>query len=414
MANLTEIRALLQRYSAGKLSPDEEDLLVSWINDPEKEDTIQEILAHLILENEVHAAGSAADNEARSATVLAVDKGMGEALRPVHHMHFLRKWSWAAASIIVLLGIGAYLWNANKKNNGTSVLPVNAGEIRPGKDGAILTLADGTQVVLDSLGNGVIASQNGAKAVLKDGGLTYDPTGNTTGETVYNTMSTPKGRQFHVTLPDGTQVWLNSASSISYPTVFAGGERMVSASGEAYFEVAKNAKMPFKVNVNNKAEVKVLGTHFNMNAYDNEESITTTLLEGSVTVTVASDRPQAILKPGQQAQIFVGQKTRQGMSNKPADAATASGKIKVIDNADIDKVMAWKNGFFNFEGATLEEVMRQLERWYDIDVVYEKNIPDIEFGGKLTKDISLTGLLNALERSDVNFRIEGRKLTVLP
>lgn len=330
----------------------------------------------------------------------------------VHRVHFLRKWGWAAASAIILLGIGAYLWTANKKNNGPAVVVGNSSEIQPGKEGAILTLANGKQVVLDSLGNGVIASQNGAQAVLKNGALTYDPVGSASGELAYNTMTTPKGRQFLVTLPDGTKVWLNAASSIHYPTVFSGSERKVTVTGEAYFEVAKNARMPFRVNVNGKAEVEVLGTHFNVNAYEDESTINTTLLVGSVRVAspagqksqpgIDGDRP-VTLRPGQQAQIAnarVGQKAQPG--------------IKVISNTDIDKVMAWKNGLFYFEGATLAEIMRQVERWYDIEVVYEKEIPNIEFEGKMTKGVSLSGLLMALESSDVHFRIEGRKLIVLP
>ncbi len=300
--------------------------------------------------------------------------------------------SWAAASIILLLAAGAYFWTANKTP--TDITAKNA-VISPGKQGAILTLADGSQVVLDSLSNGVIAKQKGVSIMLTNGQLTYAPTENGSGEIVFNTISTPRGRQFQVTLPDGTQVWLNTASSIRYPTAFASTERKVEVTGEAYFEVAKNTAMPFRVTVNNKAEINVLGTHFNVNAYENEKAIATTLLEGSVRVVqYEAASKNVILQPGQQALI-----------------AAAPG-IKVIEKANIDKVIAWKNGLFYFEGTSLAEIMRQLERWYDIEVVYEKVIPDIEFEGEITKDVSLNGLLTMLGKTELHFRIEGRKLIV--
>lgn len=300
----------------------------------------------------------------------------------------LRRY-WAAASIVFVLCMGTYLWfQHNREQKGTDTYTQLSSDIKPGKAGAILTLADGTQLVLDSLGNGVVATQNGAAAVLKNGQLSYERSGKDQGEVVYNTMSTPRGRQFHVTLPDATVVWLNAASSIRFPTVFKGAERRVEVVGEAYFEVAKNEKIPFRVSVNGRAEIEVLGTHFNVDAYDNNKALKTTLLEGSVKVN------GTVIKPGEQALI--------------------TNALRVIKNADLSKVMAWKNGLFNFEGATLEEVMQQLERWYDIEVVYEKGIPDIAFGGEMTKNISLDGLLLALEKSDIHFRLEGRKLIVLP
>jgi hypothetical protein len=274
-------------------------------------------------------------------------------------------------------------------------------DIAPGKNGAVLTLADGTQVVLDSLHNGVIANQKGGQVLLKEGKLAYEPDGS--GEVAYNTMTTPKGRQFQVTLPDGTKVWLNAASAVTYPTVFTGKERVVKVTGEVYFEVTKNVKMPFRVNVNNKAEIEVLGTHFNVNGYADESKISTTLLEGSVRVTVNSAiRPVVTLKPGQQAQITNGISQAEGTG------------IKVIENADSEKILAWKNGLFNFNGASLQEVMRQLKRWYDIDVVYEKGIPNITFWGEITRGVSLNDLLIGLEKTGVHFRMEGRKLVVMP
>jgi ferric-dicitrate binding protein FerR (iron transport regulator) len=319
-----------------------------------------------------------------------------------HRVYFLRKWGWAAA-IILLMGISVYLLTANNSSSKKrAVFAERAAkmDIAPGKAGAILTLADGSQVVLDSLGNGIVASQNGADIVLKNGQLTYDLTRNAVDKIVYNTMTTPKGRQFQLTLPDGTQVWLNAASSLRYPTVFTGMERKVEVTGEAYFEVAKNIKIPFRVNVNNKAEIVVLGTHFNVSAYENEKSLNTTLLEGRVSIQANQKiQPNVILQPGQQAQI---------------NQQTATG-IKVVNEVDVDKVMAWRNGVFNFEGATLDEVMKQLERWYDIEVVYEKGIPNTTFFGKISRLNNLQELLTILEKSNVRFRLEAdRRLIVTP
>jgi ferric-dicitrate binding protein FerR (iron transport regulator) len=213
----------------------------------------------------------------------------------------------------------------------------------------------------------------------------------------YNTMSTPKGRQYHLTLPDGTKVWLNAASSIKYPTVFSGNERSVQVSGEAYFEVAKNSSQPFRVAVDNGMKIDVLGTSFNVNAYEDDDNSYTTLIDGAVRVTAAEAGNSMILKPAQQA-------------------VQAPGSVlSVNSNVDIEKVMAWKNGVFNFENASLADVMKEIERWYDIDVVYKNGIPDIKFWGKITKDVSLSGILIALEKTKVHFKLENnRTLVVLP
>ena len=318
---------------------------------------------------------------------------------PVRRISIFRRWRWAAASIILLLGVGTYLWQSSKTNTPTVAIT----DIAPGGEGAILTLANGKQVVLDSLANGLIAVQKGAQTIIRNGELVYDASGAAAGEVMYNTMRTPKGRQFRLQLPDGTRVWLNAASSIRYPTAFTGEERKVEITGEAYFEVAKafsaggrEGVIPFRVNVRNKAEVEVLGTHFNINAYENEKGIHTTLLEGSVRVMQRSSA--LVLKPGQQALI-----------------SSIGEKIQLVNHADTDKVMAWKNGLFYFEGLTLEEAMRQLERWYDIEVIYEGAVPNIRFGGKMRRDISLSGLLQLLSDSQLKFRLEeGRRLIVLP
>jgi ferric-dicitrate binding protein FerR (iron transport regulator) len=273
-------------------------------------------------------------------------------------------------------------------------------------------LADGSQVVLDSLGNGMIAKQNGVKVLLQNGGVAYDPTGAAAGEVTYNTLTTPKGRQFRVVLPDGTRAWLNAASSIRYPTVFAGKERKIYVTGEAYFEVAKNTKLPFKVNINGRAEIEVLGTHFNVNAYENEASINTTLLEGRIRVRAGQSDLQktqpgmeAVLKPGQQAQIMnvpVGRKIQPG-----------SGGIEVIDDADPENVVSWKNGLFDFEGLHLAEVMRQLERWYDIKVQYGGLSSDRIFRGQMHRDVPLSEALEMLKMMGVKYEWKDGTLTIL-
>lgn len=322
--------------------------------------------------------------------------------RETPHLRPLVRWL-AAASVLFVLAASSYWWAISFSPQEPTVADVRPVTVMPGKNGAILTLADGSQLVLDSLGDGRVASQQGANAVLKAGSLAYDQTGPGSNETEFNTMTTPKGRQFHVTLPDGTGVWLNAASSLRYPTAFAGKERVVILTGEAYFEVAKNEKMPFRVEVSNRATVEVLGTHFNVKAYTNEESIDATLLEGSVRVTAGEthDHGNAVrLKPGQQARI-------------PRTGDRADGLLRVVAVADIDNVMAWKNGTFNFEGQSLVEVMRQLERWYDINVSYEGSPRGMKFFGKMDRNITLNELLTILSNNGLQYRLEGGKTLII-
>ncbi|MEZ2443451.1 FecR family protein [Chitinophaga sp. RCC_12] len=388
----TRIYYLAGQYLDKSLSDAEQVEFQQLLQAPDHQEALQAVFDEL--------AGELDMNATQDEALLPLLQRALNSDKPARRMHFLPRRSWAAASIILLvLAAGAYFWLTHKKNTPPAAIAAKPTDIAPGREGAILTLADGSRVALDSLHNGVIAKQNGTQLVLANGQLAYDPAGAPNGEIVFNTMSTPKGRQFRVTLPDGTQVWLNAASSIRYPTLFSGQERKVAVTGEAYFEVAKNAAMPFRVSVNNKAEIEVLGTHFNVNAYENEQTIATTLLEGSVRVAAFSNGRQpgnVVLRPGQQAQI---------------ESAAKTG-IRVIENANTDKVMAWKNGIFYFDGVSFAEIMRQMERWYDIEVVYEKGVPDIAFEGEMTKDVSLNGLLVMLGRTGIHFRLEGRKLIV--
>lgn len=321
----------------------------------------------------------------------------------------LRTWAWAAAAVLILVaGATWYLVTLQVTTNPPVIVQQTV--IGPASEGAVLTLGNGSKIVLDSLGNGIVAMENGAPVMLKDGQLQYGQNGSDKNEVVYNTMTTPRGRQFMVTLPDGTEVWLNAESSIRFPLAFSATERRVEVTGEAFFHVksmnlpAYNGrpamKLPFVVSVNKQLDIEVLGTRFNVNAYTNEKAMQTTLEEGIVRVRTkdSSDEPAqaAILRPGQQASV----------SN------TGSKKL-VVQEADMAKALSWKNGLFNFEDVSLADAMRQLERWYDIDVSYEKNIPAIWFSGKMSRDTNLPGLLKILEKTGVQFRIEGRKLVVL-
>ncbi|QJB39999.1 FecR domain-containing protein [Chitinophaga oryzae] len=298
------------------------------------------------------------------------------------------RWWAAAASLLLLAGAAGYLLRRPSVPVTATLTPQTMEEIRPASQSAILTLDDGSQVMLDSLHQGSIRNAAGAAIHLGENTLAYS--GSKAGAAAYNTLSTPRGKLFHLVLPDGTEVWLNAASSLRYPVSFNAAERTVELNGEAYFEVKQAATRPFRVKTGPQGEVRVLGTGFNVNAYTNEPAVTTTLLHGSVQV-VAAERP-TLLKPGQQAAV--------------------TGADVKIQTADTSQVTAWKEGLFQFDNAGIQQVMNQLERWYDITVVYEKGVPDIRFGGKMERDLDLRSVLRILEISNVHYRLEERKLII--
>ena len=256
--------------------------------------------------------------------------------------------------------------------------------IKPGSQKALLTLADGTTITLDSAANGIIAKQGGTQVLkLANGMICYvkDKANNQPENISYNKMSTPRGGQYQLTLPDGSVIWLNAESSITYPTAFSGNERKVSITGEVYFEVVKDKSKPFKVTAGDQ-QIKVLGTHFNINAYEDEDHVKTSLLEGSVNVN------QQILKPGE---------------------AFQNGKVS---KTNVDQDVAWKNGIFNFNNQSLAQVMRQLARWYNLEVIYPGGVPRKEYGGEMGRNLTLNQVLKGLENSGIYFELEGRKLLV--
>lgn len=306
------------------------------------------------------------------------------------------KWL-AAASVILICGFLFFLLKPGKTGkvatgqNNSNIQPL----IKPGGDKAVLTLADGSQVVLDSAGNRTIASQGNTTIINLNGKLSYNAgeVNNQNNAVVYNTITTPKGGQYQLVLADGSKVWLNSASSLRFPTAFAGTNRVVELTGEGYFEVAHNAAKPFQVKVNDM-EVEVLGTHFNINGYADEPLVKTTLLEGRV--KVKKNGNFAYLNPGQQAII-----------------QPAKNEIGLDNDVNIEEVMAWKNGKFLFNGADLETIMRQVSRWYDVDFVYEKKISETISGG-LSRSESISRLLTILEATGkVQFKINGKQIVVI-
>ncbi|HVK46255.1 MAG TPA: FecR domain-containing protein [Pseudobacter sp.] len=392
------IRQLLNKYLQGQMTLKERLDLNRLINDPaSKEELLSFIGEQYSAEHALPGSLSQEEYDAVFARVLVDDLPAPMEERTTgFRIAYLRKW-WAAASVLVITVATLYFWLKAPDEVKPVDVAVQSENIQPGKEGALLTLADGSKVSLDTVRNGVIAMQDGVTARVVDGVLQYN--GKSTGM-VFNTMSTPRGRQFHLTLPDGTGVWLNAASSIRYPVAFDARERKVEVTGEVYFEVMKNKQHPFIVNVNNRMEVEVLGTDFNINAYDNESAIAATLLSGSIKVIKSDVADQLVLKPGQQAL----------MNN----AATAQHGIQLVPDADIEKVTAWRKGLFNFRDIPFDEAMRQLQRWYDIEVVYENGVPDIELMGEMTKGVSLNGLLLGLGKLGLNYRLEGRKLIILP
>ncbi|MGF6847041.1 transmembrane sensor [Chitinophaga sp. W3I9] len=311
-----------------------------------------------------------------------------------NRVYFLQRYWWAAACIVVLATGAYYLSKQAPPTAVVATSPVK--DIAPGGNRAVLTLSDGTQIPLDSAGNGVLAQQGNTRITkLNNGRLAYNGSGSSEDKVLYNTMSTPLGGQYQLILPDGTGVWLNAASSISYPTAFTGNERSVTVTGEVYFEVVKNEKMPFRVKAGNTT-IDVLGTHFNINAYKDEASINTTLVQGSVRVSV--QQQQQMLKPGQQARV-----------------AAKGESIQVLDHADLSEVLAWKAGFFSFNDADLPAVMRQLSRWYNVEVTYEGKIPQRVFTGEIGRNLTLSQVLKGLTKTRIKYRIEnGNRIVIQP
>lgn len=356
-----------------------------------------------------------------------------------------RKFLYAAAAVLALLiALPALYQVLNDKAvelPAITSVPEVGSQIAPGGDKAVLTLADGSRILLDDASGGVLARQGKAQVLKLDNGeLAYESgssaareaagEGPAPTEELYNTIETPRGGQYQLTLSDGTKVWLNAASSLRFPASFNGPERTVFLTGEAYFEVAPSfeatfspgapsgesassrvssgaaRKRPFYVRVND-IEVKVLGTHFNIMAYDDERQVETTLLEGSVEISPGTQDRAAGAHPGrgvQSTRLYPGQRAS-------LDKASETLEVKEVD---VEEAIAWQKGYFQFNRADIYTIMRRVSRWYDIDVVYEGDLPKEEFVGKISRDEPLSKVLRIFKLSRIRFRMEGNTIIVMP
>jgi len=307
--------------------------------------------------------------------------------KPVSRLYRAKWWLSAAAAALLILLAGGY-WLITHPKKPAEITAIHAtNDVRPGHAAAVLTLGDGTKVPLDSAANGRVIRQGKTTILNKDNQLVYSASAEK--EVAMNTLTTARGQTYVTVLADGSKVWLNAASSLSYPVVFGGSERRVTVTGEAYFEVAHDASRPFHVMVNG-GEVTVLGTHFNINAYPEEGAPKVTLLEGSIQLNAG--QKTVVIKPGEQAALEQG--------------------IPVTENINTDAVVAWKEGWFHFEQAGLQDILRQFSRWYDIDVVYENPVSNRKFFGIVKRSKTLLNVLGMLKDNNIGFRIEGKKLIV--
>ncbi|WP_295116342.1 FecR family protein [uncultured Chitinophaga sp.] len=376
---------LLEQYLNNRLSPEEGGELLRTVNTDDDAWLVENIAEMMELEAATPAEVSGPLMEANIASVLGIDKSGSR------RISIFRRYRWAAAAALLLLAAGTWMLVKENPSSQKVVVVTPLLDLMPARNKATLTLADGSMVTLDKDSSRTI--RQGATAVKQQGGQLIYENSTAPQEVAYNTLSTSHGSQFRATLPDGSQVWLNAGSSITYPTAFTGNERKVEVKGEVYMDVVQNAQMPFKVTTAGM-EVVVLGTAFNINAYEDEPGINTTLVNGSIKINAGGQ--SQILQPRQQANIL-------------------NGNITLNSKADVGEATAWKNGVFSFKDADLKAVMRQLSRWYDVTVIYEGNIPYRVFRGEIGRDLSLHQVLKGLGNMGVNFRIEeGRRLIVTP
>jgi len=387
----SHIRRIANRYLSGTATPEERAILDDWYR------SFDDRFVELPPDAETHQ--DRLGERMRTRLMRELREPGVVSMRPRY-----RSWMRVAVALLLLAGLGLgirMIWFSPAEVTDSAPLTrTDDRPLAPGSDRAWLRLGDGSVVYLDSTAPGLLASQAGLQLEKKaDGSIVYQtgtPGTDPAGSTVFNEIRTPRGGQYQVILSDGTHVWLNAETTLRFPVAFRGEDRKVELSGEAYFEVARDEHRPFRV-MTGASLVQVFGTHFNVNAYSDEASVRTTLLEGRVGVgPAASGSGEALrmLTPGQQASV------------KP------DGTVKVDDRADTEEAIAWKNGRFHFNSADIRAIMRQIARWYDAEVIFEGD-PDLHFTGQITRRDEVSRVLQMMEMTgEVRFRVEGRRIYV--
>lgn len=390
------LQYLFERYYKKTATPQERDELFAVINAGKTDDELSALIKQAWddLESSEDVFGNA-KTQRMLQNILRTEQDASPS--PIRRR--FRKWFPVLAAAATLLVTGIILYRYQTAQVTKPVITATkkkkiVNDALPGGNKATLKLADGKTIILDDANDGTLA-QEGNTLIKKtaDGHIIYNAAAlaNTVDAPAINTISTPRGGQYQVALADGTQVWLNSASSITFPTRFTGKNREISITGEVYFEVAKNKNMPFRVKTH-RADIEVLGTHFNVMAYDDEQVMKTTLLEGAVKIN--SGNFSAKLIPGQQSQI------------------NNNGKNKILNDVDLDDEVAWKNGIFQFRDAKIDVILRQAARWYDIDIKYLHQIPAKEFNGRISRNVKASELLNMLRYTGIDVSIKGNEIIV--
>ncbi len=375
-----QIIEILTKYQNATCSDEELKLLDEWYD--QLKISNQTISNQTINDNDVVIFTDSMLKEFREKV------GQGVKIIPFYRQPIFRMFAAASVLFVIFFGTYFYLTQPSSKTLANQSI-VKKDVIAPSSSKATITLANGQIVELDAIGSGTLVASQGAVNVMKteDGQIVYRGTSK---EIAYNTLYNPRGSKvISLRLNDGTIVWLNSQSSIRYPVAFVGEDRQVEITGEAYFEVAKNLSKKFIV-ASNGLNIEVLGTHFNVNSYNDNKNIKVTLLEGSVKIIKGGGA--YILKPGQQAQV--------------------ANEIQVFNGANIESVMAWKNGFFSFSGTSVEELMNIIGRWYNIEIVFNKSIPNRQFGGQIATSANLSQVVKVLNESELKCAILDGKLVI--
>lgn len=383
----SDVNNLLRKYLDGSITEPEGEELFAWLRDNgiEEEEGIEALLKETYDSSftEKKKLTDEASERIHAKLMQSVDTLATSETTVISMRRNFARYV-AAAAVLLVLAVGTW-WLMNKEQ------PVERTQVAKTeeKKEVLLTLPNGEQVPLDHK-QGSVVKKNDFNVINDSGSLSYQ---GKAAEVEYHTLSTPAGKQYQLKLPDGTEVWLNAASSITFPTVFNGNERKVYIVGEAYFDIAANKVKPFVVDINKKADIEVLGTEFNVNAYTNEPEIVTTLVNGKIRVKKAG--LLQVLEPGQQAYI-------------------QTDKIEVKKDVDIDMFTAWKRGVFRFNNERADVVLRQLARWYDVEIIYEGAVPTITFGGEINRGSSLEQAVELLNKIGLNTRVTPGKIIVAP